>query len=238
VADQDDAGEIGQDIPLGFYILAYDISNMDVSALRKDKYLLSFTGSIDPDGKGAVIKCTDANGNALFGVSETPGPSYAIQFIGVDGKIICEIKESEQTPYMEIYDDSQKLIGYAGIQWQLGVAILNDPSNNSIAVAISEGDFRNFKITKPDGKSIIATISITASNKGGKKPSQQLGQAAISVQDQCLQPLLLLGFIFAIPKLLPQNGRGSGGGGLLMLMFAGRLAFGGKMGMFPGFRKI
>lgn len=197
---------------------------MDVSALKKDKYLVNL------DSKAGSITCSDADGNILFGISQKSDPSAPIQFLGAGGKLIAQIKQSQTTPYMEIYDDSGKMIGYAGMHWQLGAAILNDPENNSIAVGISEGDFKNFKVAKTDGKTIIATINLSMTD-------QAKGQAIITVQEQFLQPLLLLGFIFAVPRLLPkdhtQHGAG-GGGGLLSLWFAGGMIWRG--GGMPGLR--
>lgn len=197
---------------------------MDVSALKKDKYLVNL------DSKAGAIACCDADGNILFNISENPDPSAPIQFLGTDGKLIAQIKESQTTPYMEIYDDSAKMIGYAGIHLQLGAAILNDPQNNSIAVGLSYGDFKNFKVAKVDGKTIIATINLSMTD-------QTKGQATITVEQQFLHPLLLLGFIFAIPRLLPKNYMqhgGAGGGGMLFLWFAGGMIWGGN-GM-PGLR--
>jgi hypothetical protein len=224
------------------------------SDLKSDKYTIGQAAGNNTEG----IVCSDANGNVLFKVT---GDETSHHFIGSDGRTIGQVRQDRQAKGLEIYDASNKLVGSVAPQQQYFT--LNDASGKAIAIATKTGRSNGFDITSPDSKTDIATISVdfNAQQQGrgglgggmgmggimgggmggmGRMQNNQNAQKrfTISVQNQTLDPFLLLAFAYSLSRQPGAGGgqqrRGGMGGMGGVGMLGGGMILGGLLGGMGG----
>lgn len=229
---------------------------MNDSDLKSDNYTIGPSNQQSGTSNAPMdTVCLNSKGGMLFKIANE-------QFIDSKGKTIGQIKQGQQAQSLEIYDDSNKLIGT--MVQQKGQAVLNDASAKAIASASRNANSSGFNITGPDGKDGIAIVTVNspgqqqsqgqsdglagALERGlfgggmGRQNSQQAGQRSLSIsmQGQKIKPLLLLAFAYSLPKLMGQQGNQRRGGmrsmgmGMLGGAAAGALLGGALGGGFSG----